>query len=73
MTSCAEACPATGRTAGSLHMVGCDLFHSAWAPLRPVPWLDVSPPYCPFTGDGVCTAGCPSNRERACIDGMEAE
>lgn len=27
--------------------------------------------FCPFTDDGVCIGGCPSNRERACIDGED--
>lgn len=25
--------------------------------------------YCPFSGGGVCTGGCPSQQERACING----
>lgn len=29
--------------------------------------------FCPFAGDGKCTGGCPSNRERACVDGEPDE
>lgn len=32
-------------------------------------YLDRTDVYCPFAGDGVCTSGCPTNRQRACILG----
>lgn len=25
--------------------------------------------FCPFAANGECTGGCPSNRERACVNG----
>ncbi len=36
-------------------------------------WLDQSPPFCPFAGDGVCGSGCPDNRERVCVNGLPGE
>lgn len=35
---------------------------------------DCAPIYCPFSGDGNCTAGldyCPSMHQRMCINGEE--
>ena len=36
-------------------------------------YLDSTDVFCPFTGDGQCTGGCPTNRERACINGLDGE
>jgi hypothetical protein len=27
--------------------------------------------FCPFARNGECTGGCPSNRERACVNGED--
>jgi heterodisulfide reductase subunit C len=27
--------------------------------------------FCPFASNGVCTGGCPSNRDRACVNGED--
>lgn len=32
-------------------------------------YLDSADVFCPFSGDGECVSGCPTNRERACIIG----
>lgn len=35
---------------------------------------DCVPVYCPFSGDGTCTAGldyCPSMHQRMCVNGEE--
>jgi hypothetical protein len=36
-------------------------------------YLDSTDVYCPFSPDGKCHGGCPSNRERACILGEDDE
>jgi hypothetical protein len=36
-------------------------------------YLDSTDVYCPFSQDGQCTSGCPTNRERACILGEDEE
>lgn len=32
-------------------------------------YLDSTDVFCPFADDYICTAGCPTNRERICING----
>jgi hypothetical protein len=34
-------------------------------------YLDSTGVFCPFSTDGICGGGCPSNRERACILGED--
>ena len=34
-------------------------------------YLDSTDVFCPFASDQVCRAGCPTNRERACIIGED--
>jgi hypothetical protein len=34
-------------------------------------YLDSTDVICPFTADMRCTGGCPTNRERACILGLD--
>lgn len=35
-------------------------------------YLDSTDVFCPFAADK-CTGGCPNNRERACINGLDDE
>lgn len=35
-------------------------------------YLDSTDVFCPFASDGQCTGGCPTNRDRACINGEES-
>lgn len=32
-------------------------------------YLDSTDVFCPFSSDGTCGSGCPTNRERVCILG----
>lgn len=34
-------------------------------------YLDSTDVWCPFASDGKCGGGCPTNRERACINGED--